>query len=721
MVIDVITQIKSAGVDKTFAYSVPTSLQEKVHIGCRVTIPFGHQILEGFVIGYHEQETFSYTLKEIIDVVDLEPVLNEELLDLGNYIAKKYICPKTTAYQAMLPNALKAKQGFVVPKKYELYLTIFDFDYEPTSAKQKEVLDFLMEHQEVLKKEACKISSSSVKTLLDKNVIGERKKEVYRKIDMMNIEEKRYQLNSEQQLVFASILEQIHHFQPFLLHGVTGSGKTEVYMHLIEEVLKKGKEALVLVPEISLTPQFVSLFKSRFGSTVAILHSGLSSGEKYDEWRKIVKKEVSIVIGARSAVFAPLTNLGVVIIDEEHSQTYKQDTTPFYSAIDIALKRAKRYCCPIVLGSATPSIESYTRAKLGIYQLLEMKQRVNHSLPSVKLIDMKEELRYGRRIFSKELEEKIIDRLQKKEQVLLLLNRRGYSTVLSCKKCGFTEKCPRCDIPLIYHKEKSFLKCHYCDYTKPVMIECPECKSHDISYFGLGTQKLEEYVKEHFHTRTLRMDVDTTTKKGSHKRMIEAFSNGEYDILIGTQMIAKGLNFSNVTLVGVLNADSSLNIPDFRSAERTYELLSQVAGRSGRAKKKGEVIMQGFNMDHYSILAASCHDYQSFYEQEIKIRSTLLYPPFYNLSLVRIQGKDYDAIQEEAKKIASYLRRELKNCPVLGPSNAIMPKVNNIYYMQVIVKYKKQKDIYPSLQFLYNQYKTNRKVKVLIDINPNKL
>lgn len=721
MVIDVLTQIKSTGVDKTFSYSVPTNLEPLVKIGSRVTIPFGRQILEGFVISFHDSSPVSYQLKDIIDVIDKEPVLNEELLEIGNYISKKWVCTRATAYQTMLPKALKAKQGVVVRPRYETYLILKDKNYQATSDKQQKVLDLLNKDEEILKGTATVISTSSVKTLIEKKVIEEIKKEVYRTVEITEKKDCKHKLNEEQQTVVETVLKYQNEFQPFLLHGVTGSGKTEVYMHLIEEVLKEQKEALVLVPEISLTPQFVSLFKSRFGSTIAILHSGLSNGEKYDEWRKIVRKEVSIVIGARSAVFAPLTNLGMVIIDEEHSTSYKQDNTPYYHAIDIATKRAKRYKCPIILGSATPSIESYTRAKLGIYKLLEMKERVNKNLPKVFLVDMKEELRKGRKLFSKILEDSIYDRLSKKEQVMILLNRRGYSTVLSCKSCGYTEKCPRCDIPLIYHKKEHLLKCHYCGFTKPLTNECPECHSHELSYFGLGTQKLEEEIQKQFQARTLRMDIDTTSKKGSHKKMIEAFENHEYDILIGTQMIAKGLDFSNVTLVGVINADSSLNVPDFRSAERTYELLSQIAGRSGRGEKKGTVILQGFNMDHYSIVKASQHDYLGFYNQEIKIRKTLSYPPFYNLCLVQVQGKEIEIVEQEISKIASYLRRELKEVNILGPSPAMMPKMNNIYYVQIIIKYKKLKDIYPSLQFLYDQYKMNRKVRMVIDINPNKL
>ena len=483
-----------------------------------------------------------------------------------------------------------------------------------------------------------------------------------------------------------------------------------------------GKEAILLVPEISLTPQVVDIFKKHFGKIIAILHSSLSNGEKYDEWRKIEKGEVSIVIGARSAIFAPFTNLGIIIIDEEHSQTYKQENTPRYNVIDVAIKRAKTYNCPLVLGSATPSVESYTRAKTGVYELLEMKNRVNKNLPKVTLIDMKNEFKKGNRVFSEILTAKINDRLEKNEQIIILLNRRGFSTVMTCKECGYTHKCPNCDIPLTYHKSSNSMRCHYCDYRAPKLYECPECHSKNINALGMGTEKLEMLINEKFPlAKTIRMDVDTTQNKGSHERIIGAFRAGEYNVLVGTQMIAKGLDFPNVTLVGVVNGDSSLNIPDFRSAERTYQLLNQIAGRAGRGEKIGEVIIQGFNMNHYSIVSASKHDYWSFYNEEIKIRRKLKYPPYYNLCNIKISGKKYEDVIDEASKIAVYLKKEIPDDIILGPSTANMPKINNIYYVGVIIKFKNTKDIIGAINFVNNKYSTNNKVNVDIDLNPAKM
>lgn len=381
------------------------------------------------------------------------------------------------------------------------------------------------------------------------------------------------------------------------------------------------------------------------------MHSRLSDGEKYDEWRKILRGEVSIVIGARSAIFAPFTNLGLIIIDEEHTSTYKQENNPRYSAIDIALKRAKRYNIPLLLGSATPQIESYTRSKNNTYELLEIKKRVNNNLPKVMLVDMKEEIKKGNKVISSSLYNSLKECLEKKEQAILLLNRRGYSTVITCHDCGYVDKCPNCDIPLTYHKKIGKMKCHYCDYEKVLITVCPECKKNDLWDFGMGTEKLESIIKDMFPSaRVVRMDVDTTRLKGAHEKIINAFQNRDYDILIGTQMISKGLDFPLVTLVGVVNGDATLNIPDFRSAERTFQLLNQVAGRAGRGKKLGKVIIQGFNINHYSIVCASNHDYIGFYNEEMKIRKSLVYPPFCNLALIKIISPDFNLANDEGKK-----------------------------------------------------------------------
>lgn len=714
MYIDVLVELKIKKIDQTYTYSVPNELQEEIQIGKRVLVPFNNQKLEGFILNIKNEVDFK--TKDIISVIDENPVLNQELIELGNYISKKTIVNKITAYQTMLPAALKAKKNTKINKKYVTILKLIDNSFEPKNENQIKIIELFKNKEQVLKKECTDISLSSTNTLIKNNILKEFKIEEYRLKNNVEKEENNIILNEEQNKVIKSV--ELDKFKPYLLHGVTGSGKTEVYMHLIEKVLKENKEAIVLVPEISLTPQLVNIFRKRFGNDIAILHSGLSNGEKYDEWRKIERKEVKVAIGARSAIFAPFTNLGIIIIDEEHSSTYKQENNPKYSAIDIALWRAKRYDIPLILGSATPSIESYTRALQNIYTLLTMKNRVNNNYPKSILIDMKDEIKKGNRIISSILDEKIKDRLEKKEQIIILLNRRGYTTITTCKNCGYTDKCPHCDIPLTYHKTSNMMRCHYCGYAHKMITICPECKSENINNFGMGTQKLESILNEKYNAKIVRMDQDTTANKGSHEKIITDFKNHKYDILIGTQMISKGLDFPNVTLVGVINGDASLNIPDFRSAERTFGLLNQVAGRSGRGKLPGEVIIQGFNVDHYSIVKACNNDYIGFYNEELKIRKMLKYSPYYNLCLIKIKSKNYSEANNEANKIVKHLKeKNLENTIVLGPTPSVIPKINDIYNLQIIIKFKNTNILMKELEFINNYYRTS-KVVVEIDINP---
>ena len=696
MVAQVLVEIKK--IDKTFTYLIPNDLKN-INIGCRVIVPFGNKKLEGFVIKLENEFNGDYELKNIISLVDEKPILNDELLDLGSYLSKKTLCNLINAYQTMLPSALKAKEGFVVNKKYINYLKKIK-EYEPKTDNERLILD-LFNEDEVLECDAKKVSSYTTKKLIEKGILVIIKKEIYRLKSDNNLSDNKFELNEEQKKVIKEV--EINKFTPYLLHGVTGSGKTEVYMHLIEEVIKNGKQALVLVPEIGLTPQLVDTFRKRFSEDIAILHSGLSNGEKYDEWRKINEHKVAIVIGTRSAVFAPLNNIGIIIIDEEHSNSYKQDNNPRYNAIDIALYRAKKHNAPLIMGSATPSIESYTRAKMGIYKLLEMKKRINNNYPLITLVDMKSEIKNKNRIFSSILIDKIQEKLNKKEQIILLLNRRGYTTIVTCKNCGYVDKCPKCDIPLTYHLKTHKMVCHYCEFTKEKLMECPICHSNDINERGMGTEKLEIEVSKLFpNAKILRMDFDTTRIKNSYQKIIKSFTDKEYDILIGTQMIAKGLDFPNVTLVGVINGDASLNIPDFRSGERTFQLLNQVAGRSGRSNLNGEVIIQGFNIDHYSLICVKNNDYLSFYNKEISLRKKLGYPPFYNLCLIKVQGLSDLKCQEEAKKIACYLKNNLKEEIILGPTAATISKINNVYFYQIIIKY-------------------NNNVIVSVDFNPDKI
>ena len=723
----VIIEIGVKNVDKMFTYIVPDNMKENIKVGCRVKVRFGSMVLEGFVLELTNIiDKVDYELKEIIELVDKIPILNKEMLELGKKIQEITLCSLISAYQVMLPKALKAsiktnintkliRYAVSNRKDMELITYIENTKYE----KQREFLKKLI----VEKKIRIDKLESYLNTLEKNGLIKFIYEEDYRYKFNTNNSDNRVILNSEQEVCVNRVVNSFGISKTFLLYGVTGSGKTEVYMNIIEKAINKGMSAIMLVPEISLTPQIVERFTLRFGDNIAILHSGLSDAEKYDEYRKITMGKVKIVVGARSAIFAPLTNIGVIIIDEEHTATYKQENHPRYHARDIAILRSKYHNCPIVLGSATPSLESFARAMNKNYELLVMKKRANNMvLPNVHIVDMKEEIKRGNYTFSKLLIDKINEKISKGEQVILLLNRRGYSPLIKCSKCGEVEKCPNCDISLTYHKSSDSLRCHYCNYTKKCPSKCMKCGSTDIKGIGLGTEKLEQEIMDKFKTRVIRMDADTTSRKGMHEKIIKEFGEGKYDILLGTQMIAKGLDFPKVTLVGVINADMSLCVPDFRSSERTFQLLSQVSGRAGRGKYPGEVIIQTFNPLHYSIRYAKNHDYLNFYKEEMAIRKQLNYSPYYFITLVRISCKDYEEGFKHANKIKDYLEKNLSSDTILlGPTMASMFKINNIYNYQCIIKYKKDLKLKDTLINIDNIYKTNNKVNVEIDVDPIRL
>ena len=723
----VIIEIGVKNVDKMFTYIVPDNMKEDIKVGCRVKVKFGSMVLEGFVLELTNAiDKVDYELKEIIELVDKIPILNKEMLELGKKIQEITLCSLISAYQVMLPKALKAsiktnintkliRYAVSNRKDMELMTYIENTKYE----KQREFLKKLI----VKKKIKVDKLESYLNTLEKNGLIKFIYEEDYRYKFNTNNSDTRVILNNEQEVCVNKVTNSFGISKTFLLYGVTGSGKTEVYMNIIEKAINKGMSAIMLVPEISLTPQIVERFALRFGDNIAILHSGLSDVEKYDEYRKITMGKVRIVVGARSAIFAPLTNIGVIIIDEEHTATYKQENHPRYHARDIAILRSEYHNCPIVLGSATPSLESFARAMNKNYELLVMKKRANNMvLPDVHIVDMKEEIKRGNYTFSKLLIDKINEKISKGEQVILLLNRRGYSPLIKCSKCGEVEKCPNCDISLTYHKSSDSLRCHYCNYTKKCPSKCMKCGSTDIKGIGLGTEKLEQEIIDKFKARVIRMDADTTSKKGMHEKIIKEFGLGKYDILLGTQMIAKGLDFPKVTLVGVINADMSLCVPDFRSSERTFQLLSQVSGRAGRGKYPGEVIIQTFNPNHYSIIYAKNHDYLNFYKEEMAIRKQLNYSPYYFITLVRISCKDYEEGFKHANKIKDYLEKNLSSDTILlGPTMASMFKINNIYNYQCIIKYKKDLKLKDTLINIDNIYKTNNKVNVEIDVDPIRL
>lgn len=725
MVCECLVELEHVFIDKTFTYKINKEQLPLLKVGMRVVVPFGKQTLEGFVLKIYENKDvyLENKLKEIISIVDTYPILNEELLTLGKYISKTTLCSLMTSYQAMLPKALKAKKKVNMTPKYDTYICINYGMYNNDikfNASQEKILELLKENKKVKKEVLNKISVSSVNTLLKKNILLEEKEENYR-YNLINEEKIKFNLNEEQQKVYKEIFNSINTNETFLLYGVTGSGKTNVYMKVIEDVIKNNKTAILLVPEISLTPQIIKRFTSYF-SNIAVLHSGLSDGEKYDEWRKINEGKVNIVIGARSAIFAPLKNIGVIIIDEEHSQTYKQENNPRYNAIDIAKERCKYHNCPLILGSATPSLESFARAKKNVYKLLELKNRYNNNtMPKVEIIDMNKEFKKASGYFSNTLIDQIKETLERKEQVILFLNRRGYSSFLTCSSCGYVEKCPNCDISLTYHKSSNMLRCHYCGYATKRKKLCPKCQE-EFKDYGIGTEKVEEELKSLIKdAKIIRMDVDTTTTKNAHAKIINSFLEEKYNILVGTQMIAKGLDFPNVTLVGVLNADIGLNFPDFRSSEITFSLLNQVLGRSGRGNKEGKVLIQTFNPEHYAITYTKNHDYLGFYNEEMKIRKILKYPPYYYICSIKIISKDYNLASKSSYDVVNYLKQNIKNEIILGPSVCNVFKLNNNYRFQIIIKYKDVNNILEYLTNIEHHYFNKKDIKVEIDFNPLKL
>ena len=601
------------------------------------------------------------------------------------------------------------------------------------AAKQKRLLDFLIinHEQEFVQSDVTRennFTANDLKVAAEKGWITRYQIEKYRnpyQIDQVQPSTPK-KLTAEQAQATNAVDQAIDEKKAatFLLEGVTGSGKTEVYLQIIQHALAQGKSALMLVPEISLTPQIVRQFKARFGDQVALLHSALSDGERYDEWRRIEKGDAQVVVGARSAIFAPIKNLGVIIMDEEHETSYKQEDMPRYHARDVAQWRGQYHHCPVVLGSATPSLESRARAQKGVYQWLRLTKRINgKDLPHVQLVDMRQAGRYAPTTdISQELATEIQKKLALNEQVVLMLNRRGYSSFLMCRECGEVIKCPNCDISLTYHKDTNSLKCHYCGHEEPVPQVCPNCHSKAVRYFGTGTQRVEKELTELFPTaRILRMDVDTTRRKGAHERILDEFGKHHADILLGTQMIAKGLDFPNVTLVGVLNADTSLGLPDFRASERTFQLLTQVSGRAGRAEKEGNVLIQTYNPDHYAIQYAQRQDYEHFFGKEMQVRHQGEYPPYYyTIQITASARTEADAAQKMFQirgEIVNYLSQ---NAVILGPTPQSIMRINNRYYYQLVIKYKNEPQLENYLQnlLLTSQKEERNGLQIVIDRDP---
>ncbi|HJE14960.1 MAG TPA: primosomal protein N', partial [Lapidilactobacillus dextrinicus] len=601
------------------------------------------------------------------------------------------------------------------------------------NAKQQLLLlDFLIAHVPFVGNSATwlvKVPGLKAATLsqaVKKGWLAAEEKEVYRQPLTEATATTPKKLTSEQQAAFTTIIKSMDQAEhtTFLLEGVTGSGKTEVYLDAMQHALAAGQTALMLVPEISLTPQMVERVQGRFPGQVAVLHSGLSVGERYDEWRRIERGEAQVVVGARSAAFAPLKKIGIMILDEEHESSYKQEDMPRYHARDVLLKRAETYHCPVILGSATPSLESRARAQKGRYQLLRLTKRPNTiQMPQVNVIDMRQADKIaGKSDLSKQLVDQLNLRLERHEQSVLLLNRRGYANFVLCRDCGHVIKCPNCDISLTLHRDTNSLKCHYCGHQEAIPSACPQCHSQNIRSYGSGTQKVEQEIQELLPTaRILRMDVDTTARKGGHERIIKQFGAHQADILLGTQMVAKGLDFPDVTLVGVINADTSLSLPDFRASERTFQLLTQVSGRAGRADKQGEVFIQTYNPENYAIQLASAQNYEAFYQKEMGIRHQGGYPPYYYTILISVNHRQEDQAVQKIYQIQNWLQPQLSEAAiVLGPTARMITRINNQYYYQLIIKYKSEPRLLKALQTLIMkmQSKTNRGFQLRVDREP---
>lgn len=703
---NIIVDISLDKLDKTFQYYIPDTLREQITPGVQVVVPFGNRTLTGYVVELTDEAEFDKTkLKPVLSVKEGSVAIESQMIALAAWIRKNYGGTMNQALKTVLPvkKETKAKQLKTIrlllsKEEAKAQLAVFEAKHNTARARLlKELIDHGSLSGTVITQKL-HIQASVIRALAQKGILVEERATEYRNpIRTKTGAQYNKVLTEEQQTVCDTVISDMKQQtrRTYLLKGVTGSGKTEVYMELIAHVVSTGKQAIVLIPEIALTYQTVMRFYERFGERVSILNSRLSAGERYDQFVRAADGDIDIMIGPRSALFTPFTNLGLIIIDEEHEGSYKSENVPRYHARETAIARAKMCGASVVLGSATPSVESYYAAMEGKYELLTLSKRVHEKpLPECEIVDLREELKKGNRsILSTRLQELLSDRLQKGQQSMLFLNRRGMAGFVSCRSCGNVIKCPHCDVSLSQHAGGRMV-CHYCGYEKPYPKVCPECGSRYIGGFKAGTEKVEEIVKKTFpEARVLRMDYDTTRTKGSYENILSAFASQKADILIGTQMIVKGHDFPNVTLVGVLAADMSLHISDYHAAERTFELLTQAAGRAGRGTLPGQVVIQTYDPAHYAITCARTQDYEQFYEKEIVYRSMLRYPPAANMLLILITSE-----KEERAVLASELlfsqiqkqmeQKEKETCQVMGPANAAIYKVNDIYRRVIYLKTK---------------------------------
>lgn len=729
---EIILNSEAVEIDRPFTYKIPNDLKEKIQIGQIVKVPFGNRNkpIEGFVLNIKREDEIDlkYKVKNILSIETNEPVITKDNIELIYFLRERYLCKYIDAFRLLIPVGIM--KGAKNKVKNVVVLVSEDLTSVKNNEGYKEIIKILKDNSgKYTKSEIVKnfsISQYKLNNLFKKGLLKLEEEVVFRYNEREYIKESTKSLTEEQKNAIDKINQSSRN--TVLLKGVTGSGKTEVYIRLVEKALLEGKSAIVLVPEISLTPQMIERFKGRFGKDVALFHSRLSDGERFDEWHRVKEGKARLIVGARSALFLPAKNLGLIIIDEEHENTYKSEQNPKYQTKEVAEYIADKYGCKLILGSATPTIESYYRAISGEIELVEITKRVDGKpMPDMEIVDMRDELKQGNRsLFSRKLYKNIEEALERKEQIVLFLNRRGFSTFVSCRSCGYVFKCDECEISMTYHRN-GFLVCHYCGKTKREPTKCPKCESKYVKFFGAGTQRVEDEIKKYFkNARVIRMDVDTTRGKDSHEKLYNAFKNGEGDILIGTQMIAKGLDFPNVTLVGILAADMSINIPDYRSAERTFQIVTQVAGRAGRGEKEGKVIVQTYTPEHYSLQFAKDYDYEGFYEREFTTRAMMNYPPFAKLFLINGISKDENALKDFMKNISikiDNILKEYNGIEILGPIPCMVSKIKENFRWQIVLKgdfdlefAKKIRDL------LYENNKNNyNEIRISIDINPNNL
>lgn len=719
----VIVDVKAEAVNRIFHYTIPQELVQKIEVGHRVLIPFGPRKLEGYVVELTNEVDFDRKkLKEILKLLDPEPIILPSLVRLAYWMKGHYVGLLSEALQYMLPVGFRyGKERVGVKTQQVVTLLKNNPDLRANATAQKRIVEVLQSQSPMLTADLVaksKTNYGSLQALERQGVVSLTTAILERNVEWDNIDDPFLTLTAEQSKACLSIQKELEQGKrPILIHGVTGSGKTEIYLRVIEPVINAGKQAIVLVPEIALTSQTVNRFGARFGERISVLHSGLSDGERFDQWWKIYRGEVDVVIGARSAVFAPTPNLGLIILDEEHETTYKQEEGSIkYHTRDVAIHRAKLVDGQVILGSATPALESYHYALQGHYKLVELNERVEQRpLPQVQIVDMRKQFELGNRsMFSEPLEKALQKLVSTSDQAIILLNRRGFSSFVLCRECGHVLECPNCQVSLTYHQNDGRMHCHYCFHKEILPKRCPECASPYLRQFGVGTEQVQEVLSKEFpKLRSLRLDADTTRRKGAHANILNKFGSGQAQVLIGTQMVAKGLDFPDVTVVGVLSADLGLNFPDIRASERTFQLLTQVAGRSGRGHKQGEVIIQAYDPHHFAVQCARTHDYLSFYRQEISFRRNLGYPPFQHLVRILISGPK-TATEKTAKELYEYLlAKGLSKESILGPSPAPIGRIQGRHRWQIVLKSSQ-----PLQHILHDLPMSKLDVLVGIDIDP---